>query len=103
MKEIKQFLINLGFKSRLLVFGGHVGGHIGFLGSPSFMPIYAGSFRNYRECGTFWYMTHLVVRGGPGSQFFSLESHPTNIKMLKFSNGYNSRKEKKTKKTKKKQ
>ena len=45
------------------------------------MPIYAGSFRNYRECGTFWYMTHLVVRGegggGPGSQFFSLESHPT--------------------------
>ena len=68
---------NLGFKSRLLVFGGHVGGHIGFLGSPSFMPIYAGSFRNYRECGTFWYMTHLVVRGGPGSQFFSLESHPT--------------------------
>ena len=30
------------------------------------MPIYAGSFRNYRECGTFWYMTHLVVRGGGG-------------------------------------
>ena len=47
------------------------------------MPIYAGSFRNYREWGTFRYMTHLVVRGGgvgedPGSQFFSLESHPTN-------------------------
>ena len=41
------------------------------------MPIYAGNFRNYRECGTFCYMIHLVVRGGPGSQFFSLESHPT--------------------------
>ena len=72
---------DLGFKRRLLVFGGHVGGHIGFLGSPSFMPIYAGSFRNYSEWGTFWYMTHLVVwgaggGGGPGSHFFSVESLP---------------------------
>ena len=57
---------DLGFKSRLLVLGGHVGRHIGFLGSPSFLPIYAGSFRNYRERGTFWYMTHLVVQGGGG-------------------------------------
>ena len=32
------------------------------------MPINAGSFRNYRECGTFWYMTHLVVRGGVGGR-----------------------------------
>ena len=32
----------------IFVFGGHLGRHIGFLGSPSFMSIYVGSSRNYR-------------------------------------------------------
>ena len=39
------------------------------------MPIYAGSFRHYKHYRTFWYITHLVLRGrggggGPGSQIF---------------------------------
>ena len=46
-------------------FGGHVGGHIGFLSSPSFMPVCAGSFRNYRQCGNILiYDTSCCTRGG---------------------------------------
>ena len=48
------------------LFGDRLGCHLGFLSSPSVMPIYAGSFRNYRPYRTFWYMTRLVLRGGPG-------------------------------------
>ena len=44
------------------------------------MPIYAGSFQKLQRMGNI--LVYLVVReggggGGPGSQFFSLESHPT--------------------------
>ena len=45
------------------------------------MPIYAGSFRNYKHYRTFWYMTHLVQRReGGGSEFpnFGPHCHPAN-------------------------
>ena len=41
------------------------------------MPIYAGSFRNYKHYRTFWYITHLFLRGGPGSQIFCPDCHST--------------------------
>ena len=46
------------------------------------MPIYAGSFRNYKHYRTFWYITHLVLwggGGGPGSQIFCPDCHPTKV------------------------
>ena len=46
------------------LFGDHFGRHLGFLSSPSVIPIYAGSFRNYRPCQTFWCMTLLGGVGG---------------------------------------
>ena len=40
----------------------HIGRHLGFLSSPSVMPIYAGSFKNYKQLPNI--LTHLVLRGG---------------------------------------
>ena len=67
-------------KNRIVCFRDHIGRHLGFLRSPSVMPIYAGSFRNYKHYRTFWYITHLVLRGGPGSQIFGPDCHPTNTR-----------------------
>ena len=64
-------------KNRIFCFCDHIGRHLGFLSLPSVMPIYAGSFRNYKYYRTFWYITHLVLRGGPGSQIFCPDCHPT--------------------------
>ena len=47
----------------IFMFGDHLGRHIGFLGSPSYMPIYAGRFRSYWSWRTFYYMACLVIPG----------------------------------------
>ena len=60
-------------------YGGHLGGHLGFLGSPSFMPIYAGSFINYKLSRTFWYITLLVAIIVPVHHFLDPDCHPTNM------------------------
>ena len=57
-------------KNRIFCFCDHIGRHLGFLSSPSVMPIYAGSFRNYKHYRTFWYITHLVLWGGGGGSGF---------------------------------
>ena len=50
----------------LKYFCDHIGRHLGFLSSPSVMPIYSGSFRNYKHYQTFCYITQLVLRGRSG-------------------------------------
>ena len=67
-------------KNKIFFWATIFGRHLGFLSSPSVMPIYAGSFRNYRLCRAFWYMTRLVLRGGRlplEIVAFLAHSHPT--------------------------
>ena len=62
---------------RTFHFGGHAGRHISFLGSPSFMPIYASSFAYYRLCRTFWCIIRFVIPGVRIPIFFCLDCHST--------------------------
>ena len=64
----------------IFVFGGLLGRHTGFLGSPSFMPIYAGSSINYRPDERFDIRHVLLYRGSGLPQEIEIlfaHCHPT--------------------------